>query len=349
MKLADVLETQNLEHSVLIGYYGGGNYGDELLLEVLASLLKSKGIRNVTITYQTPPGFLTFHHESGYSLIKMSDKKSLMRTILRNKNILVGGGGLWGLDVNANIFLFSLVLFASRWLLGKKVYLLGVGYYNSTSKLGRASAWLAGKSAKYIVARDAETLQNFQKISKRVAQDDDIAWSAPKLNLTDYQADLDQLEGLLRISGKTLFITLRRFQPSQKNEYARVVEHLLADNKDKKIIIALMEPQNVDPAGYKLIRNWAVKYKNIQAIDFSYNPLGLFLFFQKYHDQLALIGPQFHIIITARLAGVPFLPISYDNKVSQLLQSLGIEPIPIGKLSAGDAQRFIDDFYGAGS
>jgi polysaccharide pyruvyl transferase WcaK-like protein len=342
--IEEILATGKLDRSVLIGYYGGGNYGDELLLEVLANRLKSNNVQDVFITYQDPALYMTYHHDFGYPLIKMSNKPQLLRTIIKNKNIIIGGGGLWGLDVNPNILLLSLLLFISKWLLGKKVYLLGVGYYGSTSWYGRVSAWLAGKSATYIVARDPETYANFKKINRQVSLDTDIAWLIPKINPEDYERDLARLESIVPITSKALFITLRRFKPKQKNNYVRLVGQYLKTNQGP-VIIALMEPQSVDPAGYEIIQTWQRSYPNIQIIDFSYNPMALFLFFQKYHDRLALIGPQFHMIITAHLNDVPFLPITYDNKVSELLKQLGQPVMPIGDISQPTIQAFAGSFY----
>ena len=54
MTIEQILATRDLEKSVLVGYYGGGNYGDELLLEVLANRLKSQGVQHAVITYQKP-------------------------------------------------------------------------------------------------------------------------------------------------------------------------------------------------------------------------------------------------------------------------------------------------------
>jgi polysaccharide pyruvyl transferase WcaK-like protein len=341
--IEEILATGKLDRSVLIGYYGGGNYGDELLLEVLANRLKSNNVQDVSITYQNPALYETYHHDFGYPLIKMSDKPRLLRTIIKNKNIIIGGGGLWGLDVNPNILLLSLLLFISKWILSKKVYLLGVGYYGSTSWYGRVSAWLAGKSAAYIVARDPETYANFKKINRRVSLDTDIAWLIPKIKPEDYERDLAELESALPVASKTLFITLRRFKPKQKNDYTRLIgEYLKA--AQGPVIVALMEPQSVDPAGYEIVKTWQQNYPNIQIIDFSYNPMALFLFFRKHSNELALIGPQFHMIITAYLNKVSFLPIAYDNKVSELLKQLEHPVIPIGALNESNIQAFAASF-----
>jgi polysaccharide pyruvyl transferase WcaK-like protein len=341
--IADVFEQESLDRSLLIGYYGGGNYGDELLLEVLMNLFKKYGIGTLTVTYQHMERFSTYHHQFGYEKIDMANKKLLLKAILNNKNIIIGGGGLWGLDVNPNIFLLSSLLFFSRFLLGKKIYLLGVGYYNSTSRLGHASAWLAGKSATHIIARDQEALGNFRSVTKNVSLDADIAWHIPSLDLQPYEKDFIRLEDKLHIKQNTLFITLRRFKPHQANKYAAAVEAYLADNRDRGVVLALMEPRSVDPDGYKLIARWQRRYRNVQVLDFSYNPLALFLLFRKYKKRIMLICPQFHVILVAHLTGVAFLPLAYDNKVSELLKMITkAKPIPIADISRETLQAFID-------
>lgn len=343
MTIPDFLGHKNFDNSMLLGFYGGGNYGDELLMEVLAGLLKKQGTKNVTIAYQQPDKYGTFHHNFGYKRINMHDRGAMLKGILRSKKLVVGGGGLWGLDSNLNILLMSLALFASRWLFGKKVYLLAVGYYNSAPKIGRLSAWLAGKAANGILVRDQESYENFARINKKTDCDTDIAWYIDQLDLTPYQKDLAKLEELVRVEQKTLFITLRRFHGARRHHLAAVVAEFLRSNQSQPIIIALLEPQSNDPEGYSLLESWQETYPNIQIVDFSFNPLALYLFFQKYHDKLLFFGPQFHGILSAHLTGVPYMPIAYDNKVRNLLQHVapGRQHVALQALKPEDLQQFI--------
>lgn len=345
--LLHFLNTHSLDNSLLIGFYGGGNYGDELLMEVLAGLLQQQGARGVSIAYQHPELYGRFHHDFGFARVNMHRKWALLRAILGKKSIVVGGGGLWGMDANANILLMSLMLLASRWLLGKKIYLLEVGYYDSAARLGRLGAWCAAKAANAILARDAESYQNFTRWQPNTQQDTDIAWYIDNLDLAAYQPDLAQLEQTLSIQGKTLFITLRRFHTQSANQLTALVQDCLADNTDKPIIIALMEPRHVDPQGYRQLRAWQRQFNNVQIIDYGCNPLAFFLLFRKYHDQLVFIGPQFHGILSAHLTGVPYLPMAYDNKVHNLLATIapGEVPLTMQTIRASHVQSFIDSRY----
>jgi polysaccharide pyruvyl transferase WcaK-like protein len=341
--VADFFRTTDLERSLLIGFYGGGNFGDELLLEVLLNKFSAQGHKHVQIYYQDPERYATFHHDFGYDVLDARTKPRFLKQSLKSRNVIIGGGGLWGLDVNWNILLLSMLLVLYRFVFRKKVYLLGVGFYSSTGKLGRLSAWLAAKAAHRIIVRDEESFGNFTKLSGNVQLDQDLAWQLAELDLTAYQADLLALEQNLKPpQSKTLFITLRRFQSHQKNPYTETVEATLAQNPDKPIIVSLLEPRDVDPEGYERLQAWQRKHPHIHITDFAYNPLALYLYMKKYHDRLLLIAPQFHAIITAHLAGVPCMPMSYDNKVSQLLRQIAAKPLPIASVNQTAMQRFID-------
>jgi polysaccharide pyruvyl transferase WcaK-like protein len=353
MKLTTLLRTINLDKSLLIGYYGGGNYGDELLLEVLGNLLAQNQTKDVTITYINPAEYQKYHHDFGYQRIDMQDKKQLIKQLFTNKNILIGGGGLWGVDMNFNTFLLSLMLFVSRWFLGKKVYLLGVGYYNSTTRLGRVGAWLAGKAANGIIARDDETFENFGRLNSNTYLDSDMAWYVDDVNLRHYEHDVTIMEDLLHIDRKTLVVALRRPQSKKHSHeftmFTEQVGEFIAENQDKSIVVAILESKTRSPQEHQQAQDWKAQYPNVQLLDFPHNPLALFLFFRKHHRDLALIAPQFHIIITAHLTRVPFSPIVYDNKVNALLSHIGIadqERIPMKAVNVGVMQQFADNFFG---
>jgi polysaccharide pyruvyl transferase WcaK-like protein len=347
MNIREFITKTNLEHSILVGFYGGGNYGDELLLETLSFLFTKAGVKDMAVAYQTPKTFAEFHKDYGYRQVTLTDYKSFMQALLRSKKIIIGGGGLWGMDVNRRIFFLAVMLWICRWLLGKKVYLLGVGYYNSTNILGRVSAFFAGKAANQIFARDQETFTNFSHISKHTFLDHDITWYLDTTKLESvYQADFKRLDQKLTVKNPTFVITLRRFQESHKNGFTESVETVIAKRPATSFIIMILEPRMVDPTHFKQMQQWASQHKNVQIVDFNFNPMALLLFFAAHKDKLVYVGPQFHGIISAHLVGMPFLPIAYDNKVSELIKQ--IDPtqqvIPIKQIESSQLMNFIDQY-----
>lgn len=347
LSLINFLKKEKLDSSLMVGFYGGGNYGDELLMEVLAGLLKKQGARDISIAYQTPLLYEKFHHEFGFKRVDMQDKLSFIRAMFSHKHIIVGGGGLWGMDCNRNVVGMSFLLLLCRKLLRKKIYLLAVGYYNSANRSARFGAWCAAKAANLVLARDEESYRNFKRLQPNTQRDIDIAWYIDYLDLDDYRHDLEALEQQLRIVDKTLFFTLRRFRGKEQSQLTSMVEQAVKDNPDKQIIIGLMEPRHVDPEGYRQLLNWQRDFPNLQIIDCGFNPLALFLFFRKHAENLVFIGPQFHGILTAHLNGLPYFPVVYDNKVLGLLKSIApkLTPIPLHSLTQNDLQQFIDHSF----
>lgn len=338
----------SLDDSFVLGYYGGGNYGDELLFEVLQHIFLARGYGQISFLYQKPVTYERFHKDLGFEAVDSARKSAVLRMILRHKNLVIGGGGFWGLDVNLNVVLMSMMLFIARWFMGKDVYLLGVGYYSSTTRMGHFAAWLASKSATRILARDNESYENFVRLNSHTFQTDDIAFMLPHIN-EDVSRELAEFEALVGIGeDPTVIISLRRFKTNRPNPYLEAVEAWLMAHPDTHVILALMEPREVDPEGFAQLRRWQRKLRNATVVDFDYNPVVLYRFFKKYHRTLAYIGPQFHVQLVAHLGGVRLLPLVYDNKVAQLLENLGyLTRIDIMEISADDIERFMSGKRGS--
>lgn len=344
-QLTDLLREVSLDDSFILGYYGGGNFGDELLFEVLQHLFHERDYRRVSFLYQNPEHYSEFHHDLGYDAVDAADKSQMLKTVFSRRKLVIGGGGLWGLDINLNVVLMSALLFFARLLLGKEVYLLGVGYYGSTTKLGHVAAWLAGRAATQVLARDQESYERFSRINRQTYLCDDAAFYVPHLRKKMFVDDIKKLETTLGpIDQPAVLISLRRFKPHQANPYAKAVEQWLVDHPTTPVILALMEPRNADSEGYKKLQKWQSARSYARVVDFSYNPVALYYVLQRHRDQLSYIGPQFHVLLIAHLAGVRLLPLAYDNKVSQLLDKLDYEgQIPIGNVSSDHLRLFVGE------
>jgi polysaccharide pyruvyl transferase WcaK-like protein len=336
MTVEQFLNETNLEDCLLMGYYGGGNFGDELLLEVLLARLRARKVRRLSFMYMNPSRYSQFHHDHGYRMV--SGRRAILGSALRAKHIVVGGGGLWGLDTNLSVFALSLLLFALR-LVGKRIHLIGVGYYGSAKRLGRMSAWLAGKSARTLIARDAETRLNFETINPAVVEDEDIAWQVPNLDLTPYAAEADALESGLTIHPQMVYVTLRAHTGRQ---YRSQIEAIVRDNPSTHFLLGLLWPGG-PAADEQYIQGLTSRYANAQFLDGHCNPLALTLFFQRHAQKLRFITPQYHAILVAGLYGIPVAPIAYDNKVRQLLNQQEItNVIELDELVTSDLQAFLD-------
>lgn len=342
-QVSELLGEVNLDDSFVVGYYGGGNFGDELLFEVLQHLLHARGYQNISFLFQRPEAYRRYHSDLGYKPVDAGKKWAIVRALFGHKRLVVGGGGLWGLDMNFNVVLMSIMLFVARFLLGKEVYMLGVGYYDSTTRFGHFAAWLAGKSANQILARDNETLRNFSRLNPQTYLTDDIAFNLPNIK-ADVPKELAAFEeSTCSVDAPTVMISLRRFKPHQAVTYAETIGRWLNGHPETRVILTIMEPREIDQKSFMQLKQWQRDRGNAVVIDSDYNPLVLYRFFEKYRDKLTYIGPQFHVQLVAHLSGVRFIPFVYDNKVAQLHKKLGYKnSIPIDKLSTRRIEQFLN-------
>ncbi len=340
MNLTDFLQQTDLEDSFVVGYYGGTNYGDELLLETLQVMLSQNGVRRAKIYYSNPALFSTYHHSFGYAVIS-SKRMDIFKALLASRSVVVGGGGIWGLDANLTVFFFSLMLCAAR-ILGKPVYLLGVGYYGSTNALGRLSARLAGWAAVEIFARDEETRRNFLKHNSRTRLDQDISLYLPGLDLAPYTTEARGLVAQLHLDDPRVLVGVRRFKEAQRNAYADSITSLVAHDTSTNFTLMLFEHKKAAPREFSYMEDIAKNNPRCKIAHFACNPLALYAAFGLASHTLALIAPQYHAQISAYLCGVPFFPLSYDRKNSEFLDSRNIDYHDIRSMTPASLEAFVD-------
>ena len=347
MNNEDILENYDLSNSLLLGFYGGGNYGDELLLEVIASYLSTRSIQNIKFIYRSPAIFPVLHRDFGYALIPGKSIYRIMHAVIVSRVLIVGGGGFWGRDVNINTLLMSTLLLVGR-IFRKKVYLLGVGYYSSTNYFGHVCAYIAALGSSKIIARDSETFHNFKKFSRNVSLGADVAMSINEKIYSPYKSDAEKLGQDLGLSKKrnekTILIGFRRFHETEKFRYENAVREVVAANLDKHIILAIFEPMDIDAENYSFILKLQAQYKksDIRILEGSHNPLVIYSLIMEYAKQLIIISPQFHVVLTALLSKAAIYPIYYDNKVRQLLLAWNIKnAVSFREVEPKSMNRFI--------
>jgi polysaccharide pyruvyl transferase WcaK-like protein len=284
-----------------------------------------------------------FHKDfQGYSSVH--GKPNILKSMTTSRNIIMGGGGHWGMDANLNVLILCIALYVMRFILRKKVYLLGVGYYSSTNRIGHLAAWLAGKAANVLIARDDETYKNFGAINSRTIRGEDLAFSLPTIDQSHYQNDIEKISESIQILKPTILISFRRFRGNKDLHYRRTIENYIRNNPSQNYLLTLFEPRTLFPEYYDYLESLVSKYPHISIsiMDYTYNPVAFYFFYRSVAKKIQLIAPQYHGQLVAYIAESDFFPLAYDNKVSQLHLDLKLsrDSVPLTDLTTGSLENY---------
>ena len=284
---------------VISGYYGFGNFGDELILSVLIQHLKELGIETVVLS-SNPRKTSTEHFVNAVH----SFNTHQVSTILKQSDVLISGGGSLLQDVTSikSLIYYLWVIFtALRCRKDVVIFSQGIGPINN--KFAQLITKFILKKCKYISVRD--------KKSQELLRD----WGINSRLLCDpvFSMKLNPSQ-----STGVVGIQLRDFATMNDNLLKKLAQQVIKDFSDKKIKILSLQ-QTIDNeicVKFQHMLNEINPEIKTEIVDDNiiYN-----IFDLEY-----LIGMRFHALIIALKAGIKCAGINYDIKVENLAKSAGI-------------------------
>lgn len=290
---------------LIIGYYGAGNLGDEVLLDATINLLNK--------TYDCPEiTVLTGDIEDTTKTRKVdglyrNDYLQIIRTI-KNSDIVIGGGGSMLQNVTSNKSLvYYLGILRLAKLFGKKVTLLGNGIGPLNTSFYQRLTKNVLKRLDAIVVRDKDSYSLLKTFGlTNIHLGNDLVYT------------LDGMKMSTKIERKIL-INLRQWNYS--SDFIEVIiefiEHLVSRNF--KVTLVSFQSGNDD----LILKDI---YNRINSDNLSY-------FESKEYDKIIkeigsaelFVGMRLHGLIFSSICNTPFIGLSYDPKVSSLCSNLGQE------------------------
>jgi len=161
--------------ALLIGYYGTGNLGDELMLYCLRHWLQAQDIE-IDVLSEHPEAVV---RSSGLVAIKnvpllgewgwkdawLRGKAFRLIRSIRSYDLVIGGGGdLLRDDRGWRSLLYATEKFLAAAALRRPVFLVNVGVGQPHSRHGRALLKLAVRSCRRIIVRDKQSLRVCQEL-----------------------------------------------------------------------------------------------------------------------------------------------------------------------------------------
>ena len=303
----------------LVGAYGQGNVGDELLLSVC---LKELGKERCTVLTSDPSGTALNHR---VHTIDRASRASIARAIAGSRAVVVGGGDQMKLLKRStgrkplSLLIQAWLLSAAAAFLRKPLYFVGIGIGNVSTKAATRLARATISRATFTTLREAPSYEwCLREVpSARFELASDLAFMQP---------------ATARSSDSTKRIAVApAYQLDRPEAYVRLLDGVAhaADvllRSDAALTFDFLPFQNDgsahdDVAVCRDIRRRVQTTERCDIrIDFDTDTV------ENIYAQVDCVwGVRLHSLIVAASRGIPFIALVYDEKVRHFLREIGCE------------------------
>ena len=306
---------------LLLGYYGFGNLGDELLCEAALSLLASCGVpRERAALLSANP--CESEEKFGVRAFNRWSIREILRACSASKTLLLGGGGLFQDSTSARscFYYYSAVRIAR--MLGLRIWAEGQSVGPLHRRLSRALTRRAFASCCHVGVRDKSSQELLASMGLHASIAPDIVFSLPVERSHD---------------GDALLFNARPGYRALAERTAGFCANLAARDRRKIIGAALSredeaELKSLDSSGI-------IKLSDIILISSKED------FSRAASLACGAVGMRLHFLILSALCGLSLAACAYDPKVAALCMRYNITLIDDGiySLSAPPTEAQIAD------
>ncbi|MGB9553032.1 MAG: polysaccharide pyruvyl transferase CsaB [bacterium] len=300
------------------GYYGFGNTGDEAILTSLLSLLKRIPKVQITVLSAYPK---RTRREHGVRSVSRINPVSVFHSLLKCDILISGGGGLLQDVTSSRSLLYYLSIIYLGVCFKKKVVLLAQSIGPISKALNRKLTSRVLNKVTLITVRDEHSFRELDKLGVRGApiyQTADLALLLEKPKEEDSKKILE----FLNLKGPFVVFCLRslKHRRIRVKDFAEIAKRL--KNELQVEIVFLPFQFSLDQ---ELSEQLSALVPGSILCPFL-KPRQIISLFAKAE---LVVGMRLHAIIFSALARTPFLPVSYDPKVSSFAQLLNQEALSL--------------------
>ena len=349
--------------ALVMGYYGVGNLGDEMMLFCLKEWLERQGFA-LTVLSECPAEVSAIHGlpaiENCPLLGEWAWRTSWLRggagrvtrAIARSDVFIVGGGDLIRDDLGWRTFFYTMEKVIAAILLRKKVYLVNAGIGELSTRWGRAVLRWALRRCQRIIVRDArsENVCRQAGVSARVALAPDIALSLP------------DLIGHRRVSSiepklaRPYIVVCLRHNPNVFHHYdmterrVRTLAQSLDDvieRRDLDVVFIPMHANSASGRGDALLHERVAKgMRHTDRIHLRSWTSDLGEVCEWIRGAQLVVGMRLHAAVLAVSCGRPTVLMPYDRKIREFGELMGV-PDSIEAATLDDVAAVIAVLNGA--
>lgn len=314
------------EKIFMFGYYGWKNTGDNAMVYALMQEFYRKNHNSKFVIVSQKPLITPKGTEKSLKFIKHTQILLILREIFSSSTVLWGGGTFMYDHTQKNRqimnLLFILGLISISRLLGKHVYVLGIGVEPLTTRMGKFLSKSICQLSEFVSVRDSFSLSILEDLGLK-----------NKINLGfDLSALLDSPHSYNNNEKNVLGLSILPFfeiyhdAPEKDTLMINKMEHSLEGwLKDEKNILCLFtfkgSSKEDDVKITRILKDKFGENERVKLIPYLENPL----------ETLALVsqcdffvGMRYHSCFFAYLAEIPLIIVNYFQKCESLAEDIGM-------------------------
>ncbi len=308
----------------LIGYYGAGNLGDELLLESSINIIRSIDANaQINIFSQSPK--LTSETYSAYKCFNKFNILDIYSALISSRVLVFGGGSIFQDSSSFKSLIYYCAIALSFKCFGKKTILLGQGIGPLKNSISRLICQIVYKVADFVNVRDQESFEmakSWGLDEKRLSKGIDLVWYIDNLQKSNINLDTkSNAESNTLLN--TILISLRDTKNFQEKELLLFAKHLHKHHSESEFILFAF--QKDDLKILIKLTEYLNKYNVKNSIseiytlqDWTNNGEKLFL------NSHMIYSMRFHGVMLAAKLNIPCIGLAYDPKVSSLCKEINL-------------------------
>ena len=291
----------------LVGYFGFGNAGDELLRETYTQKASRK-LKDYTISVLMG-NKVPETNEYKVNWVLRRDFFAVIEELIKSEAVVIPGGGIFQSVTSYRSLMYYLLIVKIARLFNTRVILpaQGLGPWRNNSLL---ALWLHRKladelkNANYVTVRDDNSVERYKEITSLEAYVEET---------TDL-AFLNSFYEKKRFKGKINYMKIYAVIRSSVTGAAKIASELIKLSKDSENIELVPVAFQAGEDSYVWRKaGWKDEIKIVDSFDKTFDGADL------------VVSMRLHGCIIATNQGIPWIGIAYDPKVSSYAKSCGWE------------------------
>jgi len=317
---------------MISGYYGFGNAGDEAILASMVQQFQ-KEIPDVEIIVLSEDPEKT-HKEHGVEAISRKNFWRIFWMLGKVDLFVSGGGGLIQDTTGFNTVLYYLGMIQLARIRGCRVMCYAHGFGPLKMTKSRKLARFVMNQSQVITFRDEKSKLTAGGFG--INKPPIYITADPVFALTPApDSQLEQYIEKLRIhpSSFNMGVSLRPWSSgvNYMEVVAAVSDRMIEQLNAKVYIFPFQHSQDMD-----ISRDLQKKMKNRSAVVLVEEPLPVTVLTGLMGKMDMILGMRLHSLIFAASAGVPAVGISYDPKVSSIMEQVGLTWLDVNHVDIGN-------------